>query len=109
MSSANTDLGLEHSRPTGSAVAAPLRTVVGAVATAVRGVAFWAAVVLPLASLFVLFVGPVTVGDLGTVAGLTTANAVALVVGHGHNSDDAARDGAAADDGRTGRDPVTLG
>jgi len=105
MSSANTDLGFGQGRRTDSAVAAPLRTAAGLVATAVRGVAFWAAVVLPIASLVVLFLGPVTAADLATLAGLTAVNAVALVVGHGHNGDEAGRSDA---DG-TAQEPVTLG
>ncbi|MFC7135740.1 hypothetical protein [Halobaculum litoreum] len=64
----------------------------------VRAVAFWAAVLLPFASLVVVFAGPVSRLDFLVLLGLLSANVVALYLGHGYPAERLAEgDGAAAD------------
>jgi len=56
------------------------------VATVVRAVAFWTGVLLPLAHVpLLLLVDQGRVDGLPLVARLLVANAVAVVVGHGHD------------------------
>ena len=52
----------------------------------VQGLAFWAAVLLPLVYLALLVSGSPTVTDPFAVSGLTTANVVSLLIGHGYGT-----------------------
>lgn len=56
------------------------------VPTALKAVAFWAAVVLPFAILGVLASGPDTTSQFAVLAGLLVTNVLALVVGHDYRS-----------------------
>lgn len=57
-----------------------------ALPTALKAVAFWAAVVLPFAILGVLAGGPDTTTQFAVLGGLLAANVLALVVGHDYRT-----------------------
>jgi hypothetical protein len=61
----------------------PLASIANLATTAVQAVAFWLAVVLPLAYL-PLVAGGVTASELVPFAALLAVNVVALTVGHDH-------------------------
>jgi hypothetical protein len=61
----------------------PLASLARFAATTVQAVAFWLAVVLPLAYL-PLVAGGVTAGELVPFVALLAVNVVALMVGHDH-------------------------
>jgi len=61
--------------------------------TAVRAVAFWTAVLLPLAYLPLLLAGVVGAVDPPTIAAVVVLHAVAVVVGHVHDGSLAGRFG----------------
>lgn len=58
------------------------------VVTCVQGIAFWTAVVIPVAYVPLLFRGLSTTADAVTMAQLLGINALVLVVGHGYLGED---------------------
>jgi hypothetical protein len=62
----------------------PLRWAV----SIVRGVAFWVAVIIPVAYLPILVTGLSTLAEVSILAHLFGINALALVLGHGHAETD---------------------
>lgn len=62
-----------------------LSKLVGGLTTAVRGLAFWTAVLLPLAYLPLLLVGDSRVTDVAVIGQLVALNVLALLLGHFHD------------------------
>lgn len=63
--------------------------VTATVPEAVRGGAFWAAVLLPFCVLALLVLGIETTAEYTLFAALVAANVVALVLGHGYGAESA--------------------
>ena len=85
MSTTNPSTWTDEETTTVCAAVRAAARVGSATAGPVRALAFWLAVVLPFAYLPLLAGGIGTEADLFTFAGLVAANAVALLVGHGHH------------------------